>query len=180
MLGIKKKFVLVLLICLIIASIIFVFVARHQYELSLQLPDNNGKNKSLCIITNEMIESYTEEYNAIKSSVLSKGSNSSNLSGVFEDCDNEYSKLKFGMLTGVYVANACLGNGNNIVYTIHSTVNSGNFKMVITDEANKILQEIPIDGEYSVTIPSESGKTYYFKLVGERANVEVAVTRAMQ
>ena len=72
-----------------------------------------------------------------------------------------------------------MGNGNEISYTISSTVKKGNLKIVITDDQNTILHDVPVDCEYQITVSTENGKVYYVKFVGESAELEITINREM-
>lgn len=145
--------------------------------MSLQLEDKNGDDKSLAIITDEMIEMYTEDYRSIKRRVFTKGRRSSGVEGYYEDCDNEYTKTDIGSLTGLYICNSFLGSGSEVTYKFDSKVKEGNFKIVITGEDNKILYDVAIDEETEVTFVANAGEIYYVKFIGESANILVEVTR---
>ena len=70
-----------------------------------------------------------------------------------------------------------MANGNIVKYTVDSFVKSGNLRIVITNENNKILYDVPIDTTHYVEFPTVEGEIYYMKLVGESANIVVSVTR---
>lgn len=176
----KKIFIavsIVVLVCLIIVVSVILFYKKHRLEMSYQLEDKNGESKELAIITDEMISMYTEEYHAYRRRDSSKYHNRSGIEGPFEDCDSSYVKTNIRMLTGVYVANAYLGEGKEVSYNINSTVKSGNLKIVITDEDNQILYNIPIDSNENVKFIANKDEIYYVKFVGERAQIEVEITR---
>ena len=178
--GIKKSILICIIVLISILLSVFsavLFIRRHQQELALQLEDKNGDSKELCLITDEMIEEYTEDYRIIKRHVSTKSKNPSGVKGVFEECDCEYIKTKTGMLSGVYICNAYLGDGNELEYTIDSKVLSGNLKIVITDEDNKILYEVPIDSKETVSFVTEKSKIYYVKFVGESAELDITLLR---
>ena len=160
----------VILLIAIVAVILFTQTSRH-------IEDLNGEDKVLATITTEYIESKTQDYVSMRKSVTSKGLSSSGLSEKFEKIDNQYSKTKIGKLSGIYIANAYLGNGGTVSYIIESTVSEGNFKIVITDETNKILYEVPIDQRYEIAFVADSNKIYYVKLVGESAKISVEIWR---
>ena len=174
--GIKKILIIGALLLVILACA-FAFAWKHQYELSMQFPDQNGESKELCSITREMIEQYTEDYRSIRRNVVSKGLKSSGVTGYYEDCDNDYTKTKIGLLSGIYVCNAYLGNGENVQYVIDSTVFEGNLLIALTDENDKILYEIPNDQVYELSFQTELGKIYYLKFIGESAHIDVEVQR---
>lgn len=172
-----KKILIIGTSLLVILACAFAFAWKYQYELSMQFPDQNGESKELCLITREMIEKYTEDYRSIRRNVISKQTNSSGVSGDYEDCDNEYTKTKIGLLSGIYVCNAYLGNGEKVQYVIDSTVFEGNLLIALTDENNKILYEIPNDQVYEVSFQTELGKVYYLKFIGESAHIDVEIQR---
>lgn len=178
----KKKifFVCLIIVCsiLIISSVVVIFIKKHEKEMSYQLEDKNGdENKELAIITDEMIEACWEDYHAYKRHVFRKTDGESGIVGEYEDCDSKYIETEIKMLTGVYICNAFLGDGETVTYKIESKVSSGNLKIVITDETDKILYTIPIDSNETISFITEKSKTYYVKFVGERAEIDITVLR---
>lgn len=179
--GLKRKILLTicisLCVCVFISAIAIVFIKRHKYELSLQFEDTNGEIKTPALITDEMINDYFEDYRAIMRSVRSKNKNKSGVVGKYEDCDRSHIETKIKMLSGIYVSNAYLGKGADVTYTIDSSVKSGNFRIIITDEDSNILYDIPIDQEYTLTFFAEEGQHYYVKFVAESAEIRVVIKR---
>lgn len=177
----KRKIFLIICIivcvCAFISAITVVFVARHKYELSLQFEDTNGDIKTPALITDKMINDYFEDYRAIRRRVIAKRENESGVVGRYEDCDRSFVETKIKMLSGIYVSNAYLGKGADVTYTIDSSVKSGNFRIVITDDDCNILYDIPIDQKYTLTFFAEKGQHYYVKFVAESAEIKVIITR---
>lgn len=180
--GLKRKIILIICIvicaCIFISAITFVFIKRHKYELSLQFEDTNGEIKTPALITDEMVNNYFEDYRAIRRRVIAKRENESGVVGRYEDCDRSFVETKIKMLSGIYVSNAYLGKGADVTYTIDSSVKSGNFRIVITDEDCNILYDIPIDQEYTLTFFAEKGQHYYVKFVAESAEIKVTIKRS--
>ena len=170
--------ILTVIVILITVGIILI-INKHQKELALQFPDKNGEDKSLCLITDDLILQHTEEYRAIKYHFETKGGekSSSGIIGHFSDCDREYVEVRAGMLSGIYVCNAYIGSGEQVTYAIESTVTSGNLRIIITDGNNVILHDVPIDSTETISFTADKDKTYYVKLVAESAKLEVKVNR---
>ena len=83
------------------------------------------------------------------------------------------------MFSGIYIINAYLGQGNNVKFVVESNVYSGNFRIIVTNKTtNKIMYDIPIDEHSEITFYAEESETYYIKLIGESANVEVKLWRS--
>lgn len=143
---------------------------------AMQIPDKNGDSKDLCYLTDEMIKNNTQNYYSIRRSVWSKG-NDSGVRGHFEKQDRDYIKTSFYSLSGFYVCNAFLGDGQPQKLTINSTVSLGNLRIVVTDEENNILFEVPIDENYELLVPTEDSEVYYVKLIAESAKLIVSVDR---
>ncbi len=143
----------------------------------MQVEDTNGDDKTPVYITDELIKKHFEDYRIIRRNVSSKKDNEVRISGKFEDCDRSYIKTKTGMLTGIYVCNAYKGVDKNVTYKFMSSIKSGNFRMVITDEECNILYDIPIDQEYELTFFAENEKCYYVKFIGESAEIDVTIER---
>ena len=174
--GLKR--IIIIIVCIIIfLAIVGGWVGKHLYELSMQFDDLNGDDKSLAIITDDMINRYFEDYRAIRRTVSSKTNNEIRISGKYEDCDRSYVKTQIGMLSGIYISNAYKGIDANVTYKIESSVKSGNLKIVITDEDNNILHDIPIDQKYEVTFFAYENKCYYVKFIGESADINIIIER---
>ena len=179
----RKKLKLEIAIIISVLAIILVFaiikmVIGYATALNSQIPDTNGDSKELCSINDEYIESVTDWYDMIKHNSRKDTSDPSGVTGVFEDRDVCYSKETMKSLSGVYICNAYLASGNKVQYTINTTVHSGNLRIVITDENDKILYDVPIDTTHYIELDTIKGQTYYVKLVGESANMEVIVNRS--
>ena len=177
----KKTKVKVILIISVLA-IVLVFgvvkvVVGYLNAKNSQIPDTNGDSKELCSIDDAFIESHTDWCDMIKHTLSWDDSNKSGVKGELADKDLCYSKDTMKSLSGVYVCNAYVASGDKVSYTIDSTVNSGNLRIVITDGYDKILHDIPIDTTHHIEIDTIKNQTYYVKLVGESANIEVTVTR---
>ena len=181
--GIKTKhkvlIVSIIVFCIVVGCLV-IFQMRYMQEMAMQLEDKNGDDKALCILTDNDIKDITHEYRSLKRQVQSKGLNTSGVSGFFEDYDNDYTKTTIGTLSGIYVCNAVKGSGSLVRYIIDSTVYSGNFRIVITDEDNNILVDVPIDSKETVEIKTERDKDYYVKFVAESANFEAEVWRTIE
>lgn len=174
--GIKKLAICIIII-IIISIVVILFVARFLKELSMQIPDTNGINKELCYLSDLDIESCYTDYRAIKRNVYNEHANKSGIQGRYEQFDCEYTRSSFGKLSGIYILNAYLGDGDNVSFTIDSKVKKGNLRIVITDEFNRILYDIPIDETAEVSFKTVKDATYYVKLIGESANISVELWR---
>jgi hypothetical protein len=177
----KKKIIIVLVVALCVvacaSSSIVAFVKRHNQELSLQLKDTNGDINELCYLTEDDISDITEDYRAIKKIVETKGQNTSGIKGQYSDCDCNYVKTKIGMLSGIYICNAYLGDGNEVTYTIDSQLKSGNLKIIITDKSNNVLYDIPVGSSQTVSFVAKNSEVYYVKFVAESADLDITVER---
>lgn len=174
----KRKIIIISCVVVAILLIAGIWIARHSYEMSMHFEDKNGDDdKSLALITDEIISRYMEDYRAYKRHVSSKTDNEVRVSGFFEDCDRSYIETRIGKLSGLYICNAYKGIGKDVTYKINSTVKSGNFRIVVTDESCNILYDIPIDQEYELTFFAEKDQNYYVKFVGESAEIDVTVER---
>ena len=175
MTGSKKK---IILIIAVIVFVILLLVARLIFKMqSGKIPDTNGDSKELCSIDDEFIESWTHNYSVIKHSVKRDTSIKSGIKGTYEETDCGYLSESFGSLSGVYVCNAYLASDNEVSYMVSSVVNSGNFRIVLTNSADKIVYDIPMDTTHQFVFETVPGETYYLKLIGESASAEVRVTR---
>ena len=165
-----------MIILVIALSCIYVWKSI-QDDMHLHLEDKNGDDKTLCIMKDEDIEKCTEDYIAFGHTIFSTGLNASGVKGEYEDLDNEYTNFDIKLLSGLYIANVYLGEGEMVSYQINSEVEKGNFKIMITDENKKILYEIPIDQETEISFLAEKGKMYYVKFAAESAKFEAELWR---
>ena len=174
----KRKIIIIVCIIVAVLIIVGVWIARYNYEMSMHFDDINGDDdKSLALITDEMINRYIEDYRAYKRHVSRKTDNEVRVSGYYEDCDRSFIETRIGKLSGLYVCNAYKGIGKDVTYKINSTVKSGNFRIVITDEECNILYDIPIDRKHELTFFAEKDQCYYVKFIGESAEIDVTVER---
>ena len=178
----KKHKMLVLIIfsvILIVTMICVIWANIKEYKtaLSMQIEDKNGDEKTLCVITDKMIESVDYRHISIMHRVYREGPNSSNVQGELKKCDYSYLKIKSKMLSGVYLCNAYRGKGKTVTFTIKSLVKSGNCKIVITDSDHKIVKEIPIDQQAEVSFFAPQDSLFFVKCVGESANLELVIRR---
>ena len=176
----KSKLKIIIIVAAIIIAIIIVglWIAKHNYEMSMHFDDTNGdQDKSLALITDDMINRHIEDYRAYKRHVSRKTDNEVRISGDYENCDRSFIETRIGKLSGIYVCNAYKGVDKNVTYKISSTVKSGNFRIVVTDENRNILYDIPIDQQYELTFFAEKDQCYYVKFIGESAEIDVIVER---
>ena len=175
---VERKDFLPLWIIIGVFVLISIYFGSKIFLGGRQIEDQNGDaDKSICIISDAEIESSVSDYEAIGSYVNSKDNNASGIVGEFEKYDNAYTEFGFLKVTGIYLCNAYKGAGKEVTYTVDSIVEKGNVRIIITDENQKILYDIPIDGVESLTFNAESGKTYFLKFVAESAKLELNITR---
>ena len=171
-------FIFVFLFCLTL--IVVRLIHNYQYHEKKQITDLNGEDKSLSQITEQMIEEneYDQEYYALSRRVIKKGKQSSSgITGYFADKDYPYLYTKFGKISGIYVGNAYLGEGKEVTFSVESSVISGNLRIVLTSSDGKILYDVPIDTNATLTFFAESNEVYYLKYVAESAKTAITVTR---
>ena len=174
--GIKKNLVIFGCITTLILGA-SLFSTRFLNELEMQIPDKNGANKELCHFSDEDIENCYTDYRVIKRKVFNEECNTSGIQGRYEDCDSNYNHTALGKLSGIYILNAYLGTGATVQYTIESQVSAGNLRIVITNEHNQILYDVPIDEKATVSFDAAKDATYYVKLIGESAKVSLELWR---
>lgn len=185
--GIKKQkkvflVVVVVVVCTSIAFGIAATIEKFNRAMSRQYEDKNGDSKELCIITNDIIEQYHESYDAIGIHRYSEGLHASGvknneIDSDLDSYDNEYTEISIKQLSGLILCNAYLGTGKQVTYTVTSQVTKGNLKIVITDEVGRILYELPLDQESSISFVGENKKLYYLKFAGESAKFEATIVR---
>lgn len=176
--GTKLKRILIVgIIAFVFVLFAISFVLRHSQEIDAQIPDENGESKELCRLTNADIEGCYTDYRIIGRSVYNKGLGDSNVKGRYEDFDSTYCRVSLGKLSGVYITNAYLADGGTVTYTVDAEVIEGNFRIVITDEQNKILYDVPIDEKTEISFETVENATYYVKLIGESAKIKLELWR---
>ena len=166
------------IIAVVLLSGTVITVNKYRKALKMQIEDKNGEDKTLCVITDEMIEAYDHTYYSIKHSIYCEGLNSSNIVGELEKFDNSYVKVRSKKLSGVYLCNVYLGDGEMVNFSIKSSVAKGNFKIVFTDSKGKIIQTIPIDQTVDIQFMALSNELYFLKCVGESADFELEIIRS--
>lgn len=172
----KKKIIVIVVVALfVISAFVLRLILKMQSE---KIPDTNGESKEICTMDDEFIESYFDYYSLIKHSVKRDTSVKSGIKGDYEETDCGYLKESFGSLSGIYICNSYLASSDSVKYMVNSAVNSGNLRIVVTNGNNQILYDVPIDTTHQFEIETTVGKTYYLKLIGESANVEVTVFRS--
>lgn len=178
----KNKKSLIILIAAIVLCAVVIGVVRivneYKHALSKQIEDQNGDDTSLCVITDDMIESTDHTYYSIKHTVYSEGLKDSGVQKEMEGFDNTYSKIKSNMLSGVYLCNVYAGQDAKVTYVIESKIESGNCRIVITDSQGKIFREIPIDQKAEISFYAAKGEIYMVKCVGESLKMEIDIHRS--
>ena len=177
-----RKRIIIALIALIVLCSVVIGISRiiHEYNdaLSKQIEDQNGADKSLCVITDDMIEAYDHTYYSIRHKVYREGKNSNQIEGELGEFDYSYSVIKSKMLSGVYLCNAYMGQDATVTYIIESEIKSGNCRIVITDSKGKIFREIPIDQKAEVSFVAPKDEIFMVKCVGESAAFEIEIKRS--
>lgn len=178
----KNKKIIIILIAAIVfcAAVIGVVRTVKEYKdaLSKQIEDQNGDDKSLCVITDDMIEAADHTYISIKHTVYSEGLKDSGVQEEMEEFDNAYSKIKSNMLSGVYLCNVYAGQDATVTYIIESEIKSGNCRIVITDSQGKIFREIPIDQKAEVSFMAPKDEIFMVKCAGESAAFDIEIKRS--
>lgn len=178
----SKRWQVLIVIAIVIAVIVcgvIMVINRYRTAIKMQIEDKNGDDKSLCVITDEMIKDYDHTYYAIRLTRYCKGLNSSHVSGEngIEKFDNSYISIKTKKLSGVYLCNVYLGSGKTVTFSVKSVVKSGNLKMVIMNSRWEIIQVIPIDQTAEIRFTGLSNELYFLKCAGESAEFEIEITR---
>lgn len=79
--------------------------------------------------------------------------------------------IKIEKMSGVMRLQTIKVQNESLVYNIDSTVNSGNFRIVIVHD-KKIIHDIEINTQTIIEIPNAIGE-YILKIVGESANFKM-------
>ncbi len=172
----KKKIIVIVIVALIVISaLVLRIIFKMQSE---KIPDTNGESKEICTMDDEFIESYFDYYSLINHKTTRDTSVKSGIKGNYAEADCGYLKESFGSLSGIYICNSYLASADSVKYMVTSTVHSGNLRIVVTNGNNQILCDVPIDTTHQFEIETIVGETYYLKLIGESANIEVIVSRS--
>ena len=175
-----KKIIIAVVIFSGVLTIILTAVIlplKHQDIMSKQIEDTNGEDTTLCVITDEMIESWTANYDIYKEKTVIKKDDKSGVKGKYAKFDGNAVHFKTKIFTVIFVLNSYLANDDSVTFRIDSKIVKGNARIVLTDEESRILCDIPVNQEYAFSYATEEGKIYYLKIVGESAECNVSVFR---
>ena len=179
----SRKLLLLLSISAVVLIVLFVVLLVNYISAVIgkavdeQIDDINGDDKSLAVISDELIEQTDADFTILKKHILNVNTESSGVKGKYKKYDNDFSEISTKMLSGVWIVNSYKADGKDLTYQIESEVKSGNLKIIFTDESNKILKEIPIDSDFEFNFSTEEGTIYYIKLVGESAELKCKIYR---
>lgn len=141
---VKRILLLVLLLFLVVS------LGACSYK---HIEDTNGEN-------NFSIVSISDDKIISKSQNLTYGS--------VRTTKNGETTLKIKKMSGVMDLEKTKVDDQGLIYSVESTVNSGNFRIVVT-LAEKIISDIEVNCKTDITVPNTKG-TYVLKIVGESAN----------
>lgn len=178
--GIKRKIIIcVVIIISLLFFIGFPFYRAYSGYSEMKISDMNGDSKELAIITDEMILGESE-YSAIGVHSSRKGAPASGIKGEYEELDFESGEFSCKRMSGVYVVNAFLSEGEQrVTYKVSSQVTSGNMRIVIAEDGGKFLHDIPIDEKHELTFETAKNKIYYLKVAAEDSEFEITVERSV-
>ena len=168
-------FILAGVLTVVLAAVILSL--NHRDIMSKQIEDINGEDTALCVITDEMIESWTANYDIYKEKTVIKRDIQSGVEGKYAEFDGNEVFFKTKIFTGVFVLNSYLANDDSVTFRVDSKIIKGNSRIVLTDEESRILCDVPVNQEYTFSYATEEGKIYYLKIVGESTECNVSVFR---
>ena len=168
-------FILAGVLTVVLAAVILSL--KHRDIMSKQIEDINGEDTALCVITDEMIESWKANYDIYKEKTVIKRDIQSGVEGKYAKFDGNEVLFETKIFTGIFILNSYLANDDSVTFRVDSKIIKGNSRIVLTDEESRILCDVPVNQEYTFSYATEEGKIYYLKIVGESAECNVSVFR---
>jgi len=141
------------------------------------IEDTNGDDTSLETFD---LESKVEQgsYSNISSLSSSASSGDTTYCFSYDDIDYDTIDLSYGKFSGVAKVHCSdMNEGKELILTITSTVNEGNFEIVVVGPDNAIIETVEVNSTVSVTIPSTTKGEYFVVIGGESAKVSIQIVR---
>ena len=154
---------------------LFAAIGTIIFFVAISLIKEDGRNKPR--LTDKRITLKKERYRAFRKRAIYEGFGSG-IIGEFSERDSERAKVRFSRLTGTYVCNAYLGNGNAVDYNLWVEYKSGELRIILTDENGKIIFELTPKARSGVSFIAKHSETYYLKIAGNKAYVDVRLERS--
>ena len=176
--NVRKESVMIL--CVVAFILIFALwrvLSTVLYHQNNSIADTNGSaNFSLNTLTQEDILSERYGYTMYASSTRGEG-NSTNVGYEWEEEDRDLRSMSAKSFSGVTVLQSTKVNTDTLMLDINSTVDSGNFRIVITVDG-VFYDDVEINQNVRVELNNIQNKTILIKLAGESAAFQASVTRS--
>ena len=160
----------------LIIGLIIAKVEKSYREDVIQ--DINGESDySLAVITQEQIDSTKyDKYVSFNSGGSADGQKSDIKDNRLREVDRSRSSVRAKSFNGIRILSATKTEADTIAFEITSTVESGNFEIMIYID-DVYYSDVNINTTEKLTIENISGKTILIKIIGENANMRVEATR---
>ena len=178
--NIRKDILIVVLICAaVIGFIVWRLLSVVFYHRNNSLTDLNGATDfSLTTLTLENILDEWYGYTMFASGSYGEG-NSTNVDHEWEDEDRDSRSMHAQSFSGVTVLQATKTDRETLTMDITSTVESGNFRIVITVDSAYYC-DVEINETTQVVLKDVQNKTVLIKLAGESAKFRAEVSRTVE
>ena len=180
----QKRIVKLVAIWVIPLIVMVVFVSWKltdlmQYHRDNTIADVNGESDfSLNTLTQEDILAEWYGYTMYASGASGDG-NSTDVDSEWEDEDYDRRSMSVGSFSGVTVLQATKTDRESLTLDITSTVESGNFRIVITVDGAYYC-DVEINKTTQVVLNDIQNKTVLIKLAGESAKFRAEVSRTYE
>lgn len=180
----KHKIALIITSCILATVLIFgliigLIVAKlvKSYNEDVIKDINGVSDYSLAVITQDKIDSIEyEKYFSFMSGYSFNGERSDIEDKRLREVDHTESSASAKSFNGVKMLNATKTESNVIEYEITSSVESGNFAIMIYID-DVYYSNVNINTTEKITLENISGKTVLIKIIGEDANMRVVAVR---
>lgn len=163
----------------LIIGLIFAKIEKSYRENVIK--DINGESDySLAVITKEQIDiNKYGDYSSFNVGYSNDGKSSDIDDRQYREADYTRTSYRAKSFNGIRITNATKTESNVIEYEITSTVESGNFAIMIYID-DEYHSEVNINTTERITLENVSGKTVLIKIIGEDANMRVEVVREIK
>ena len=176
--NVRKESVIILcVVALIVIFILWRVLSVVVYHKNTAIADTNGEaNFSLNTLTQEDILSERYGYTMYASGTRSEG-NRTNVGHEWEEEDRDIRSMSAKSFSGVTILQSTKVSTDTLILDINSTVDSGNFRIVITVDG-VYYDEVEINQNVRIELNNIQNKTVLIKLAGESAAFQASVSRS--
>ena len=134
---------------------------------------------SLDTLTDDQILSIDSQYTAYKYKSTKNGSGTGVNASKYEEYDRDELSFSSKKITGIHPVLATKVKDATLRVNVESVLNSGEMKIVVIKDG-AILEYIEVGKTQQLTYYAEGEHTYYFKILCNKANISVTVSREIQ